>query len=166
MKENDHIKNDILPDEITDNLSPEGRRIVEDNPEAVEVALLQREFNIFQGPLPHPDVLKGYAEVDPSFPDRVIALTENQSQHRQNIENKVVDANIKSQTRGSFFAFILGLVIIIGAFALLYTGKSVEGMTSLVIAVGTLAASFIYGKKGEMKEVRRKDEELMNNEKD
>ena len=47
MRENDHIKNDILPDEITEQLSPEGRRIVEDNPEAVEVALLQREFNIF-----------------------------------------------------------------------------------------------------------------------
>ena len=133
MTENDHIKNDILPDEITDNLSPEGRRILEDNPEAVEVALLQRELNIFQGPLPHPDVLKGYAEVDPSFPDRVIGLTENQSQHRQNIENIVVEANIKNQRRGSIFAFILGLVAIVGAFVLLFTGKSVTGDSDIMM---------------------------------
>lgn len=166
MTENDHIKNDILPDEITDNLSPEGRRIVEDNPEAVEVALLQRELNIFQGPLPHPDVLKGYAEVDPSFPDRVIGLTENQSQHRQNLENTVVEANIKNQRRGSIFAFILGLITIVGAFVLLYTGKSVTGMSSLLLAVGSLAGVFVYGKKGEIKEIRKKDDELMNNEKE
>ena len=166
MKENDHIKSARLPDEIIENLSPESRRILEDNPEAVEVALLERELKIYQGPFPHHDVLKGYAEVDPSFPDRVIALTENQSKHRQNLENKVVEANIKNQTRGSAFAFILGLVAIIGAFILLYTGKSVTGMSSLILAMGSLAGVFIYGKKGEIKEIREKDEELMNNDKE
>lgn len=163
MQENSSNDNSKPSEDIFENLPPEIRRVAEANPDVAEILMMQRELSIYQGPLPHPDVLKGYAEVDPSFPDRVIGMAENQSLHRQNLENKVIDANIKNERRGSIFAFIICLVISVGALVLLYNGKSLTGMAALITAVGSIVGLFIYGKRMQVKEIEEKDKELMEN---
>lgn len=41
------------------------------------------EQNIgFEGPIPHPDILKGYKELDSSFPDRVFRIAENHAKQK------------------------------------------------------------------------------------
>ena len=38
-----------------------------------------------------------------------MAMAERQSEHREKLESLVVNGNVASQTRGSYFAFILAL---------------------------------------------------------
>ena len=69
----------------------------------------------YTGPIPPPGMLVKYNEAVPGAADRILVMAERQSVHREAIESKVVDAGIQSQTRGSWFGFIVSMTAIIGA---------------------------------------------------
>jgi len=48
----------------------------------------------FSGPLPHPQILEKYNEVVPDAAERIIAMAENQSKHRQELETKAIESDI------------------------------------------------------------------------
>ncbi len=81
-----------------------------------------------------------------------MAMAERQSAHRKRMESTVIGGNVASQTRGSWFAFILALVTILGGFFLLYEGKSVLGMTAIIGSIASLVGVFIYSKHEQRKE--------------
>jgi uncharacterized membrane protein len=111
----------------------------------------------FSGPLPHASLLAKYNEVIPHGAERIMAMAERQSAHRESLEAKVVAGNIASQKRGSIFAFIICLVAIIGGFALIATGKSASGLATII---ASLTALFVYGKYQQRKERQAKSEAL------
>jgi uncharacterized membrane protein len=50
--------------------------------------------SIYQGPIPSGDEMLKYAQIDPEFASRVIAMAEKESEHRRQIESAINDANI------------------------------------------------------------------------
>src|SRR5216683_4738129 len=86
--------------------------------------LTVKETFEFSGPLPPPQLLKGYEEAFAGCAERVVAMAEKQSAHRQALEKAVVESNCKAQSRGQWFAFILALVVICGGVYLLAEGRS------------------------------------------
>lgn len=44
-----------------------------------------------EGPLPPPDILEAYDKVVPNGADRIMSLAERQSQHRQDMEARVIE---------------------------------------------------------------------------
>jgi uncharacterized membrane protein len=111
-----------------------------------------RQEAFFSGPLPPPHLLAQYNDAIPDGASRVMAMAERQSQHREALEKRVVDGNVASQTRGSYFAFVLLLVTIVGGFYLLHEGKSIVGLAAIVTAVGGAAGVFFYSKHEQKKE--------------
>lgn len=79
----------------------------------------------FSGPIPPPDILEKYENILPGAMDRIIAMAENESKHRHEMEKTVVDAEIhamQSETRdtrrGQYCGLIIGVVALIaGAYA-------------------------------------------------
>jgi len=66
-------------------------------------ALLGQE--IFSGPLPPPDVLKGYREISPDYPERLMKMAEAHA--AADVHRKYKEPfNI---TLGQVFSFVLGL---------------------------------------------------------
>ena len=66
-------------------------------------ALLGQE--IFSGPLPPPDTLKGYSEISPDYPERLMKMAEAHA--AADVHRKYKEPfNI---TLGQIFSFILGL---------------------------------------------------------
>lgn len=64
-------------------------------PASEERSLVHERGELYAGPLPHPDIMKGYAEVDPSIPERIMRMTE-----------AYAAANIETQRRNSKTNFI------------------------------------------------------------
>jgi uncharacterized membrane protein len=62
----------------------------------------------FSGPLPPPEILAKFNEVVPGAADRLIAMAERQSAHREALETAVVQGGLESQKRGSWFGFLGG----------------------------------------------------------
>jgi len=115
---------------------------------------------VFSGPLPLPNLIARYNEIIPNGAERIMAMAERQSAHREQMEARVVNGNVASQTRGSYFAFILALISIMGGFFLIYAGKNAQGLVAIIVSVGSLAGVFIYSKYEQRKERERKSETL------
>jgi uncharacterized membrane protein len=81
-----------------------------------------------------------------------MAMAERQSAHRESLEAKIVDGNVASQARGLNYAFTLCLVIIIGGFVLIGMGKSITGVSTIVLSLATLASVFLVAKREQRKE--------------
>lgn len=57
-----------------------------------------------QGPIPHPEILRGYNDLVSGAAARIIKLAEDESAHRRQVENKALDANIVLQEQNVVIA--------------------------------------------------------------
>lgn len=61
----------------------------------------------FSGPLPPPQILRGYNDAFAGCAERIVAMAERQSAHRQEIEKMVIDGNCRAQSRGQILVLPL-----------------------------------------------------------
>lgn len=106
----------------------------------------------YHGPLPLPAHLEHYERILTGAADRIITMAENQASHRQKLEAKVIDSDIKNSLWGLIFAFIIGLGGVIGGFYLISIGKAIEGSLYGGGTMVALTGVFIYGSKQRQKE--------------
>jgi len=114
----------------------------------------------FSGPIPPPNLLAQYNEIIPNGAERILAMAERQSAHRERMESRVINGNTSSQTRGSYFAFILVLVSVICGSYLIHEGKSAAGLTSIIAAIGGAVSVFFYMRNTQTKERDEKSSNL------
>lgn len=110
----------------------------------------------FSGPLPPPQILSEYEAVFPGCAERIVAMAERQSAHRQELERNHIGSSSLVERRGQIFAFLITGIAIAGGTYLISIGKDASGLTSIITALAALAATFIYGKHIESKERERK----------
>ena len=106
----------------------------------------------FSGPVPPPEFLARYNEVVPNGAERLLAMAERQSAHRESLETKALDGNLKVQAQGNTRAFILAFVIILGGIYLMATGKSGWGFASIITSVTALISVFAIAKSDQKQE--------------
>jgi uncharacterized membrane protein len=128
---------------------------------AGSLATITHQAVSFSGPLPHPTLLAQYNDVIPNGAERIMAMAERQSIHRESLEAQVVAGNVNSQAKGSLYAFIICLVTIIGGFVLIGLGKSVIGVSAIIGSLATLAGVFIISKREQTKERVQKQDAIM-----
>ncbi len=101
--------NDIVPEEfkliLADPEIPEAKK--------VEIIKAVRKVSIrkassFSGPIPPPELLKGYNEVIQNGAERIISMAENQSKHRIQLEDYAIKEELSQSRLGQIFGFILG----------------------------------------------------------
>lgn len=103
----------------------------------------------FQGPLPPAVELQGYNQIVPGAAERIIALAEKQAAHRMELEKHAVAEQLRQSARGQIFALIIGVAGITGAVVVGITGNAWVAGTIATASLGTLAVSFITGKRQE-----------------
>lgn len=101
----------------------------------------------FSGPLPHPDILKGYDVTCPGAADRIIGMAEKQMNHRHTMEKKFLDSNSRNSLLGIIFAFFLGLVIASGGIYCVIIGKQISGLIFGGAGLSTVIVAFLGGTK-------------------
>jgi uncharacterized membrane protein len=105
-------------------------------------------------------MLAKYNECVPNGAERILAMAERQAQHRQQLEASVVAGNLRAETRGQVFAFILGFAAILGGIVLIAFDKNVEGVASIITAFTALAGIFVYGRIQQRREREQKRREV------
>jgi uncharacterized membrane protein len=111
----------------------------------------------FAGPLPPPNILRGYNEIVPGAAERLLVMAEKQQAHRMRLESAVVEGNCKSQSRGMNYGFVIAMTVILGGFMSIYVGKDATGITFIVTALASLVGIFIYGKKKQGSQLQSKN---------
>lgn len=107
---------------------------------------------VFSGPLPPPHILSQYNEIVPGAADRIISLAENQSEHRQKIENKIIESDIKNSRLGLHYGLIIGLISVIGGTICILNGHEVPGSIIGGTGLTGLVGVFVYGSTQRRKE--------------
>ena len=126
------------------------------SPQNGAVAVAQVTTQIHQGPLPAPESLEKYDNVCPGAANRIIAMAENQSAHRQRMETIVIKGGARNATFGLVAGFLLGVFGIACGTWLISIDKSIQGFITMLGSIGSLAGVFIYGKERSIKELERK----------
>jgi uncharacterized membrane protein len=112
----------------------------------------------YSGPIPPPESLEKYEKILPGLANRIMTQAENQTSHRIEIENKVIDSDIFNSKLGLIFGFVIGLVGLLGGFYMVYLGKDIGWLFSGGTLVG-LVSIFVYGRKSRASERKQKREE-------
>jgi uncharacterized membrane protein len=107
---------------------------------------------IFQGPLPPPNVLSEYDKISPGFAERIMKMAEEQGSHRRECEKAALHGDLKNAFRGSWFAFILGVLAIVSGTVLYLFGKDLPGFSTFIAGLGTIILAFIVGARQRRKE--------------
>lgn len=115
---------------------------------------IQASRTQFTGPIPPPEVLIKYNDALPSAAERIVAMAESQLKHRQELENRVIESNCRSQQRGPIYGLIVCLSAIAGGIYLIHSGQSVAGLVSIIGAIGSVVIVFVTGKAMNQKQLR------------
>jgi uncharacterized membrane protein len=109
--------------------------------------VVQLSAAAFAGPLPHPSLLEQYNRVISNGAERIMRMAEQEGEHRHYIEKRLVDAQASQLKLGSIFAFVLGMTTVVGGLVLLYLGKDIGGLGSLIAGLGAIVVAFIAGSR-------------------
>lgn len=112
----------------------------------------------FEGPLPHPDILNRYGDVDKNIPRLIVDMAQKQTNSR--IENEkleqesiikirkaYVEQESKFNNRGQLYSFIIIMTLILGGIYLLNNDKNISGYISLGIGVVGAISILVYKDK-------------------
>lgn len=108
----------------------------------------------FAGPLPHPNILQGYENIQTGFADRILKMAEIQTSHRQDLEKSVMSSNIANERKGMWFAFIVTMSLMIFGFYLI--SHETDAMGYLVVFAPAIfhAGNYIYNRKREEEKLK------------
>ena len=100
--------------------------------------------SVFQGPLPPPQILSGYNDIEPGLVNRIVTMAEKNGAHVRDMERKEQQYGYWSQFLGQCFGFVLiALLIGSGAF-LIYTGHTLSGFFGSVVGWAAILAFLVF----------------------
>ena len=88
--------------------------------------------------------------------ERQLAMAESQGKHREALESRVVNSNIRMGYLGWFSGTFLGVAGLGAASYLIYVGKEIGGATAFVGSLVSLVGLFLYGRKRQGDELEGK----------
>ncbi|MDN4164742.1 DUF2335 domain-containing protein [Cytophagales bacterium LB-30] len=148
-------RNDILKGQVEkalNEMSPESRVVIK---ELIHES--HHSASSFSGPIPPPELLKGYNEVVKDGAERILQMAEKQSNHRIQLENHAVREELKQSRLGQIFGFTLGLIGMLLASALAFYGhETIAGIFGTTTIIG-LVTVFVIGKKSQQNELSEKN---------
>ena len=106
-------------------------------------------YQSFEGPIPPPEWLRGYNEIEPGLASRIVSMAEDNQNHRHEQERAALQHDVSFRARGQAFGFALGLFGLAGGFGLVALGHSVVGLVSFIGVLATLIWSAVWLRKGE-----------------
>jgi uncharacterized membrane protein len=99
----------------------------------------------YQGPLPLPAHFREYEEILPGAAERILALAERQSSHRQELEKHVMRGDGHRAWAGLIVGGVLAMACIVGGVWLVSLGSTAGGVSIATSSVVAIAAVFVYG---------------------
>ncbi|WP_074750665.1 DUF2335 domain-containing protein [Lactococcus garvieae] len=94
---------------------------------AGERQMVTRQLELYQGDLPHPDILDGYNKLYPNAAEKIIKNGIAESEHRRSMDKQFLTSQVHAHYFGQVLAFIFGLVLVIGSLYLILSNHPVAG---------------------------------------
>lgn len=113
--------------------------------QGVLLAQAKIEAATFSGPLPHPEILAKYDAIVPGAAAQIIQMAQKQSDHRMDLERKVIEGELRRAAQGLACAFIMGLAILAGGVWSILRGHDTAGASLVVTGIAAVVSAFLVG---------------------
>jgi uncharacterized membrane protein len=132
--------------------SPKDNDLVSHPPSGkVHITHQKQQISLYKGPIPPADELIKYERACPGAADRIIAMAERQSVHRQGLEDKVISGNVQNEKVGMWLAFIITAGLMgIGTY-LIMNNKEAIGFAAIFVPCLFQACNYAFIKYKEHK---------------
>lgn len=113
----------------------------------------------YPGPLPPASEFRQYDEILPGAAERILLMAETEQKHRLQMQDKIIDAGIKTEQRGQIIAALL-VITFSGVAIGLFIAKQYAYAVAVMGLIAGMASVFIY--KGNWKaqqDERRQEKE-------
>jgi uncharacterized membrane protein len=151
-------ENSTIPEELQPILSDPA--ISKENKQVIVNAFLGvtvRKASAFSGPIPPPEILKGYNEIVKDGAERIIVMAEKQSAHRIQLENYAIREELRQSRLGQIFGFALGLIGMgLAAVLAIFGHETIAGIFATTTIIG-LVTVFVLGKRIQQKDLSDKN---------
>lgn len=149
-------KKEELPTELTSQTPEEIDVILKDVPEEyrerIQCAIVhQSQRSIFQGPLPHPEILAKYDSILPGAAERILVMAEKEQNHRINSDEKIIKGQIKQFSIGQILGFILCILALLLSGFFAFLKMAVLAGSTLTVTIVSLAVIFVLRQKPDTK---------------
>ena len=162
MSEEISEKEQKILKEHEDNL--ENQEVASTDPKTAKKVVAEVIQGGFSGPIPPPSIMEGYERILPGSADRIIAMAEKQSEHRQRMEEIMITAESRDSFLGVLFAFLIGIGCLITAGIMVFivpkSGAAIAGAVLGVTGIGSITSSFIVNtRRGSAKKERDREKD-------
>jgi uncharacterized membrane protein len=113
----------------------------------------------FTGPIPPPEVLAGYEGVLAGAAHRIVSMAERQSEHRQDLERRVVKANIRHAELGLWIGAAVAVILVVAAVIVTLAGYPWTGGVIGAFDVVGVVTVFVLRQQARERELQDKDEQ-------
>lgn len=130
----------------------------ENKPPAQSVAQITAAASSFEGPIPPPQVLQQYSAIVPDAAERIIRMAEKQSDHRMDLEKKVVYSNVRKSYVGMGLATVIAVYGLYVAKEIAINGNPATAGIIAALDIGGLISIAIYNVKSQASERGKRQE--------
>lgn len=134
--------------------------VPESKKEEVKEALMIIRGEMYSGPIPPPEALARYEEIQRGAADRILKMAEKQQEHRMALETKAIGGQVDQSKRGQIFGFI-AIFLCIGAavFFAVVCNMTKFAATFLTVTMVILVGLFLTGKNVMKKDLEEKSKD-------
>lgn len=116
---------------------------------AAQLLFTASKTEISSGPLPHPDLVKGYNEIIPDGAERIMRMAEKEQDNRFIERQEIRDTNkeialgkLKYMNRGQIMGFIIAIVML--GLATLFVFTNHESIACFLFSIGTVSLVALF----------------------
>ena len=114
-------------------------------PPSIAGAMAAQVTRTYSGPIPPPEILREFDQVDPGRAAKLLQLAEDQTRHRMDLESRVIKSDLRRSWAGLACAFLITMTALTIGGGLVYQGHSIAGTMFAGLGLTGLTGSFIYG---------------------
>jgi uncharacterized membrane protein len=107
---------------------------------------------MYSGPIPHPDILKKFGDIDPSFPERIMKMTEDNNKADVIMRNRFSLAGLAVPLAGQIFSFFISCIGFGVAIVLGLKGIEAGAITATIGGIAPIIIAALTNLKSKQKE--------------
>ncbi|SHN91803.1 hypothetical protein BHECKSOX_2224 [Bathymodiolus heckerae thiotrophic gill symbiont] len=100
----------------------------------------------YSGPIPQPSDLQKYEDIKVGFAERILAMAERESTHRQNLDNRIITSERAFNILGQMTALSIG-VLVIALMGYAISQGFAEQVQWIGVSIASVVGLFIYKRK-------------------
>jgi len=118
--------------------------------------IVTHQSQMTTSPVPPAELLAGYSQAFENGAERLFAMVERQSEHRQGIEQRVIDAQVRQGDRGQIFALLLALIF--GGVGVYFGSIGQEWLAGTVFTttIGGIVTTFLVNRQSQQRNLDAK----------